>query len=491
MTARAPGERIPGERSPGERTLDERAPGGPAEPRFPLVARALPLAGGALLTALLIAWDRRPFRAFDTYFHLRFGDEFRHGWSIGHPGQPSPASTNDWAPTQWLPQVGLSWIADVGGRTGLVIVFAVLSTGLTAALYLLLRRHAGPGVSLLLAAIVLIGLLPSLSLRPQVLSYAFLIALLAAWDSARRTGRVPWLLVPLGWLWATCHGMWIIGVAASALLAVLVVLERRPDRRRAVVLLLVPLGMLAAALVTPVGPRLLTAVVQVNSRGRYFAEWGVPEILTLGSAPLAVLLAAAVLLLVRRTGVAPYDIGLLALGGAFSVYSGRTVPLALITLAVVVAAQWGRRRERPPTGMREYAVVALLAGAALAAAPFQTVVEDPADDVRPFAAALAALPDGSRVVTDWPTGGVLLWTEPQLDVPLHGYGDVYTDDELERYAGLARLEPGWDQTLARLAPRAALLPEDERLSYALRRDGWQVLQRSGDLVLLVPPADEA
>ncbi|TNM45081.1 hypothetical protein FHP29_04520 [Nocardioides albidus] len=459
----------------------------PPAARFPLLARAWPVATGVLLAALLVAWERRPFRAFDTYFHLRFGEHFRHDWSIGHPGQPSTGSSHDWVPTQWLAQVLLSWTFDVAGRTGLVLVFAALVTALAAALYLLLRRRAGPGTAVLLTAVVLVGLLPSLSLRPQVLSYLLFVAVLAAWDRARRTGSAPWLLVPLAWLWATCHGMWILGVGTSALLAVLVIVERRPERRRAALLLTVPVGMLAATLVTPVGPRLFSAVVLVNSRAEYFAEWGVPELLTVGSAPVALLLALAVLVMVRAAAAAPYDAGLLALGGVFAVYSGRTVPLAAIALALVVATYRGHRRAPAPLRRPELAAVLALGVVVLALAPFQTVVQDPADEVRPFRGALDALPDSSLVVTDWRTGGVLLWTHPELDVPLHGYGDVYTDAELEDYADLAALRPGWDTTLARLDPDAALMASDDRLTYALERDGWTVEQRSRDLVLLAPP----
>ncbi|GAA4095357.1 hypothetical protein ACFFOS_06335 [Nocardioides kongjuensis] len=465
--------------------MTERAQG---EPRFPLLARAYAPLVALLLTALLTALVRRPLRAFDTYFHLRFGEEFRRDWSIAHPGQLSSASTNDWVPTQWLSQVALARIDDSSGTTGLVLAFAAVVVAFVAATYLLLRRHAGPGIAITLTVVVVLGCLPSLSLRPQLLSYLFLVAVLAAWDGARTTGRPPWALIPLGWLWATCHGMWLIGVAACGLLAVLVVVERRPRRTGALALLAVPAGMLLAALVTPVGPRLLTAVLLVNSRADYFAEWAAPELITVAAAPVTVLAAAAVLLLVRRTDVRPYDLGLLAMGGAFALYSDRTVPLALVTLAAVVAPGLSRWSAHRPVARTELAVALGLAAVVIAVAPNQGLVDDSADRVRPFTARLDALPAGTRVLTDWPVGGVLLRLDPGLDIPLHGYGDVYTDAELERYADLDHLEPGWDRTLAALAPGAALLPNDAPLAYALERDGWSVEQRTEELVLLAPPA---
>lgn len=465
--------------------MSDRAQG---EPRFPLLARAYPPLVATLLALLLIALARRPLRAFDTYFHLRFGEEFRRDWSVAHPGQLSSASTNDWVPTQWLPQVGLARIDDTSGTTGLVLVFATVVVAFVAATYLFLRRQAGPGVAITLTVVVVLGCLPSLTLRPQLLSYLFLVAVLAAWDRARATGRPPWALVPLGWLWATCHGMWLIGVAACALLAVLVIVERRPRRAGTLALLAVPTGMLLAALATPVGPRLLASVLMVSSRADYFAEWAAPELITVAAAPVTVLAAAAVLLLARRADVRPYDLGLLAMGGAFALYSGRTLPLALVTLAAVVAPELARRTEHRPVRRPELLVALGLAITVVAVAPSQQIVDDPADRVRPFTARLDELPAGTRVLTDWPVGGVLLWLEPALDVPLHGYGDVYTDAELERYADLDRLKPGWDRTLADLSPQAALLSNDAPLAYALERDGWTVEQRTKELVLLAPPA---
>ncbi|MCX6401142.1 MAG: hypothetical protein NTX33_14585 [Propionibacteriales bacterium] len=457
--------------------------------RFPLLAAVWPPLAGLLLAAALAALASRPFRAFDTYFHLRFGEEFREGWSLAHPGQVSAASTNGWAPTQWLPQIGLSWVDDVAGTTGLVVLFAALVVAFAASVHVLLRRHTSTGTAISLTLVVVLGTLPSLSLRPQVLSYLFLVAVIAAWDTARRSGRVPWWLVPLTWVWATSHGMWILGVGASAVLAVAVCIERRGTRTEVMRLLGVPVAMLVAASVTPVGPRLVSAILLVNSRAEHFREWDAPELVTIGAAPVTVLLALAIFLMVRRDGVRPYDVALLGLGCVFAIYSNRTLPLALIVLAVVVASELTARRAAPPDsiGRREWGVVAALAVAVLVIAPMLPLRDVPADDLDPFAAQLDELPDDTVVLTDRTSGAVLLWTDPRLDVPMHGYGDVYTDDELEAYDDLFRLEPGWEDTLADLDAQVALLPEDSPLAAALAGRGWTVAEDSGDLVYLVPP----
>src|ERR1700754_388811 len=54
----------------------------------------------------------RPLTNTDTYFHLRFGEEFLHGWSLRHPGSVSTFATRDWVPTQWLTEVAMARVED-------------------------------------------------------------------------------------------------------------------------------------------------------------------------------------------------------------------------------------------------------------------------------------------------------------------------------------------------------------------------------------------
>lgn len=464
-------------------------------PRFPLLARTAPAVLGALLAVVLAFLAHSPFRSFDTFFHLRFGAEFRGAWPIADPGHPSVASSNDWLPTQWLPQVLLATVADAAGSTGLVVALASLLALLGAAVYALLRSRTTPGVAALLTAVVIVGLLPSLSLRPQLVSFLLAVVVVASWDHARRTGRTPWWLVPLSWLWAVSHGMWILGIVMSGVLAVAVGVERRAGVAAWLRLIAVPAGMLLAACVTPVGPRLVSSVLLVNARAEHFREWAAPELTTPALAPLTALLAVSVLLAALGDRARPFEVALLALGGVFAVYSQRTVPLALVVLAALVASQVsalrelrGRRRRR--VRRIETAVVAALAVAVVVLAPLlpEAGASEDRSAVAAFDHRLKALPEATMVLTDRRYGSVLLWTHPHLDVPIHGYGDVYTDAELETYDDLAELEPGWDETLRDLGVEVALLSEDDRLAYALEQRGWAVSDRGEGLLLLTAAA---
>ena len=79
---------------------------------------------------------------------------------------------------------------------------------------------------------------------------------------------------------------------------------------------------------TPVGPSLYGAVVQVGSRTAYFAEWLPPDWVSWPSAGFAVLLAATLVGLWLRGHNSWTETLLIVLAGVFAAYSERTVPSA-------------------------------------------------------------------------------------------------------------------------------------------------------------------
>ena len=100
---------------------------------------------------------------------------------------------------------------------------------------------------------------------------------------------------------------------------------------------------------------------------------------------------------------------------------------------------------------------------------------------------LAALPAGTPVLDDWATGPYFLWKHPDLDLVMHGYGDVFTDEEIERNNDIVSLEPGWDDEVDALDVEAALVATDTPLGWALSHDEkWKVVEKDDDFVFLVP-----
>ncbi|MDT0201188.1 hypothetical protein [Nocardioides sp. AE5] len=458
-----------------------------------LVRQVLPLVALAILFAVAVRRAALTLTNDDTFFHLRFGSEFLADWSIRSPGSVTDFGTRDWVPTQWLSQMTMARTEDPGGTTAVAVLAGVAYVTYLLVLYLTCRAWSAPLVATLVAGAAFLGSSYGLSARPQVISYVLITCTVGAWLATARDGKLRWWLIPMTWAWASLHGLWPVGIVISVVAAVGISLDERDLRRLKA--LLVPLGSLLACALTPVGPRLLTEVLTVNSRGSYFAEWG-PTDFTDGSPMILSALLALVLLAWFRTGQVSWLHGLLFLiAGAWCLYSMRTVPVGAALVAPVAAAALTRlvpEQDEATTGSdRRLAWVGwVVAVAALPLIAPHTLKVGPELPDR-IEEDLAALPAGAVVLNEWKWGGYLMWKHPELDFVVSGYGDIYTTEELDRNVTLTKVDPGWDSRLDEIGPTVALLDAESRLAYALiHTSGWTVSRESDGVVLMKPPTTE-
>ena len=189
---------------------------------------------GALFVVTVLAVALRQLRQpvnLDTFFHLRIGHGFLHGWTPWDPGTITPFATKHWAPTQWLSQVVLAGTEQVFGLRGVMVVATFAGLFFVLAVHRAARRESSAAVAVPLVAVVMAIALPSLSARPQVISYGLVAVVLGAWLATMRDDRLRWWLVPLTWVWAMVHGMWPVGIAIGAAAAAGLALSREPDER--------------------------------------------------------------------------------------------------------------------------------------------------------------------------------------------------------------------------------------------------------------------
>lgn len=432
----------------------------------------------------------RPLTNTDTYFHLRFGAELLGGWSLTDPGSVTPLATRDWVPTQWLPQVLMAWTEDRVGLPGVAWLSGVQMVLLVLAVAWTCRRRADLVVVAVVVAVTATACAPALSARPQVLSYAFMALTVHAWWEAARTGSRPWLLVPLTWFWAMWHGMWPFALVVGAVGVAAVVLHRHPPasevRRQLAVL-----GSCAlAGALTPVGPALYPAVLTVAGRGRFFAEWAPPDFTSANGAALMLLATPALLVWLRRGADWP-TVLLLGLGLGLALYSNRTMPLAAVTLAPLTAAalQSLVTAPRRPPGAREPVLALGVAATALVVLGLLVprTADEPPVRAAEVEAGLERLPEGTVVLNDWGDGGYVMWAHPQLHLVMHGYGDTFTTEELERNSDILDLERGWQDLVRGTGAEVAFLRTDHPLTAALEDAGWEVAETSEEVELLTAP----
>lgn len=469
--------------------MNDEAP--PAPPPAPiLVVFPLMLVLGVFA---VVTWQvAKPVTNTDTFFHIRMGQAFLDGWTPWDPGSTTRFATADWVPSQWLGQVGLAGFEGWFGLPGVAWLSGALILLFALAAFLVARSQSSLLVAALVMPATVAACAPALSPRPQVLSYLFTLLLTAAWLRARRTGDVPWWVVPLTWLWAMVHGMWIASVVISLVAVVGIVLERPPHRPPLWKLLLVPLLSAVAAGLTPVGPRLYGAVLRVGSITEYYGEWGPTQFAEPATAVAGAMLAL-LLLIALRSGSMPWSrVALVMLAAAWLAYSNRTVPVAAAMLCPLLAGEIQRVLPRRPSLRAEVPIAVggfLAAVLALGAAVSWTSDDPTPREDGEIREALDALPAGTGLLNEWDEGGYDMWLYPDLELVMHGYGDMFTDDELARNYGLLTLEPGWYDDLRELGTGHALLYADGTLAHALTEDkGWRVVAESDELSLLEAPA---
>ena len=139
-----------------------------------------------------------------------------------------------------------------------------------------------------------------MSMRPQVLSYLLIAVTTEAWLTTREDQKVRWWLVPLAWLWAMVHGMWPVGIIIGLVALVGIALDRAVHAASWLRLAAIPVLSIVVTGLTPVGPALYSAVLEVNSRGQYFAEWQPPDFKDADGIALLVLVGVVLVSLLRR-----------------------------------------------------------------------------------------------------------------------------------------------------------------------------------------------
>jgi hypothetical protein len=424
----------------------------------------------------------------DTWWHLRAGADLRRVFDLVGP-DPWPSNTSrTWIRHQWLPEIAASVVHDAGGLAALAWLVPMAWVLAVVATYAVTRMDAGVVVATVVSVCTVVAMSVSISPRPQSLSFPLAVVAAGAWLRSARDGRARWWLVPLTFGWACCHGFWFIAPALGVLTAAGQLLERAP--RRWVARSLVVSGVaLAAAAVTPVGPRLLLAPFQVDSITAYIQEWQPAPARLPAFVMLAVMIVVALVLRFGRALASWTEVGVLGVAAYLGVTHGRGIALAAAITAPVLARAIQDRlplaRERPGRAEVAATVVAAVVGLASAALLAPAVASRPGPLVPTgLDPALARLTPGTVVCNTYDTGGWLLWRHRQLVPIIDGRTELYAVRDLDDYRDLIAASPRWRDVVAARGCRVALVRTDEPIAAAMRRDGWELAARDRDTLLL-------
>ena len=299
----------------------------------------------ALFTAAVVLFGfrlgARPIGDNSAFTHLRTGIDMARTGAIPRVDPYSyTAAGEHWVVQSWLPEWTYGWAYRLGGFELVVLEQAVLVAFLAWIVVRLAR--AGSALRTTLAAIAAVGVGSALW-TPRPLLFGLICMALMITVVERR--RSPWLLVPIVWLWVNSHGSFPLGLAWLGARALGEGIDWRAWPRETWRYVGGFAAGLLAAVVNPLGPRLLLFPLTLGEKQEAFrniVEWRSPDFSRGGGYFALAFLGLALVLLMRARlswrDVVPAVAFLLA-----SMLAARNIG----PLAVVLAPVLGRAVRRP------------------------------------------------------------------------------------------------------------------------------------------------
>ncbi len=175
----------------------------------------------ALIAVLLVGAIFIPLRNFgvdpDLWWHIKVGATIL---STHHfptfDIYSCTAFHSPWIAYEWLGELLVAAVNNAGGLRGLLALDLGLTIAILFSLYALATKRSGNSKAAGVACVVVLPLVyVSLTLRPQMLGYVFLILTLIILDSFRNGHTWSlWFLPPMFLLWVNIHGSFVLGLFA-------------------------------------------------------------------------------------------------------------------------------------------------------------------------------------------------------------------------------------------------------------------------------------
>jgi hypothetical protein len=470
----------------------------PAPPRSrqrpSLLARLTQPTVSAVIGVAFVAWGVwlgvRPLSDNSFFTHLATGRLIldTHGVPTADP-YSFTAAGQPWVVQSWLASLLYGLTESWWGATGLRVLAGVL-TGTVAGLTWRLTRPAGTliprvGVTALVMAIGSVMWSP----RPLLIGMVALgLTMLAAED-----GLDPRWLVPVFWIWVNSHGSFPLGLVALALLAWGRKLDGQDPRVEWRALKWAALGTVLGA-INPLGPKVLLFPIELLGKSdvlQNISEWQSPQFTAVWSRLFLVLVAIAVLALVRRPSwraALPIVVFLAA-----ALLGARNITVCTLVLAPLVAgclAGLGSVTGKDRSPVFGVVLVVVLVGGTFAVV---SNLSQPAYDLSTYPVAAVAWLDqhgaigtaDARVATNDTTGNYLeLLYGTQAHAFMDDRVDMYPKPVVDDLVTLLHGQPGWDQVLDDRHVDVVLWDKAQPLPELLERSpNWRVAYEDGQSVV--------
>ena len=324
----------------------------------------------ALLTILTMLTVRGRFSDPDLWWHLKTGEII---WSTHHvPAFDSYSFTTNhhaYIPHEWLAQLSIYGAYHFGGYTGLMLWLGGVASLVVVSGYVLCGLYSGNfKVAFLGGILVWLFSTIGLSIRPQMIGYLFLVALLIVLHRGQYGNR-RWFFVlpPMFAIWINCHGSFFLGlvVLGATLVCSMIELEwgllvsRRWEKQRRNTFAIAGALSVVALFLNPIGLKQVTypmdTLLNQMVGTRLVSEW--QPVHFDDSRGVALLAVAGLILLVpllRRAELRVQELLFLALGFGLALQHARMLFVFGILVAPILcrllADSWDQYepdRDRP------------------------------------------------------------------------------------------------------------------------------------------------
>jgi len=449
----------------------------------------------------------------DVWWHLRTGQLICETHSIPRTdpysftrfGQP-------WIDHEWLSQIVIYALYQIGSWTGLIIGFALVITA--ACVVLFLRCEGQPYVAGVMTAWGAIASVPCWGVRPQVFTILLTAVFLFLLERSDSRPNLLWWTLPLMVLWVNLHAGFAFGLALIGLFLCGNLLERTfGTRQDGSSLRKLFLALVLCTAVVPLNPygfklyRYPLETLHSKAMQAYIGEWFSPNFHE-GRylAALLMILATVIVPVFSPRRLKAREILLLVATTLMALRSVRHIPIYVLVAASILSAmvqailqETGKARvfATAPSPVPILKVILnnclLLAMLVFSGTRIRSVIlGQAASEAREYPRAAAeyletAGPHG-QLLNHYNWGGYLIWKlYPTEKVFIDGRADVYGDAFLDSFASAYFLRgQAWNEPIQYWHIQTIVLPPDAPLIVALRCEpGWKAVFEDKQAVVLV------
>ena len=448
----------------------------------------------------------------DVWWHLRTGELMVASHHVFHADPYSFTKAGQpWVDHEWLSQLLIFSLYEVGSWAGLIVGFAVL---IALTFFVVFLRCTGrPYVAGAMTAWAAVASVPSWGVRPQMCTLLLAsLFLLVLERSTRRPNLLWWTPLLMLW-WVNLHAGYAVGIALLAIFLFGEVLDRvfgisppKPTRFRNLAV-----ALLACIAIVPLNPYGFTMyrypLETLHSRAMlaYIGEWASPDFHQgRYAAFLLMLLATMAFASISPRRLRPSQLFLLAILTYAALRSVRHIPLFVLVAAPILSElltaaleRWKKMdllgRSQPLTLFKlVFNVIILAAFLTFSVARIRVILHNQAEvEVKEFPAAAVAFLQAHQlprpVMNHYNWGGYFIWKlYPEYKVYIDGRADLYGDRFMDQFAAAYFVKgQAWEAALNQWHPQTVVLPPDAPLITALRlQPGWNEMFVDAQAVVL-------